>query len=113
MYIQGPRYCAPARPAYLGEKLSIPDSITDIYVPRVHPLGEWFHVSLVLWEFERQATTLNYLYTPDSMLQLLKLETAMATTTTTRALLKIDGRWITSQQGYHVPYLQGQTGSWT
>jgi hypothetical protein len=24
----------------------------DIYVPRVHPLGEWFHVSLVLWGFE-------------------------------------------------------------
>ena len=62
-------------------------SISDIYVPRVHPLGEWFHVSLVLWEFERQATTLNYLYTPDSMLQLLRLETAMATTTTTTAVM--------------------------
>ena len=28
-------------------------SITDIYIPRVRPLGEWFHVSSVLWEFER------------------------------------------------------------
>ena len=54
MYIQGPRHCAPARPAYLGEKPSIQTfSITDIYVPRVRPLGEWFHVSSVLWEFER------------------------------------------------------------
>jgi hypothetical protein len=54
MYIQGPRHCAPARPAYLGEKSSIQTfSITDIYIPRVRPLGEWFHVSSVLWEFER------------------------------------------------------------